>query len=77
MKNKMVKIIDKRNMNNPERFGNLSGGATFLWDKALFMKVCGCVCGYNEAISLVDGCITEFDDSDNVLPVDIEINIIK
>lgn len=73
MKNKMVKIIDKRNMNNPERFGNLSGGATFLWDKALFMKVCG----YDEAISLADGCISEFDNNDNVIPIDVEINIIK
>ena len=70
----MVKINDKRKVNNPERFGNLPDGATFLWgDGALFMKLCG----HKEAVSLVDGFLSQFDNDDYVIPVEIEINIIE
>ena len=74
----MVKINDKRKVNNQERFGNLPGGATFLWgdlwgDGALFMKLCG----HKEAVSLADGFLSQFDNDDYVIPVEIEINIIE
>lgn len=69
----MVSINDKRKINNPERFGNLPGGATFLWDDdALFMKLSG----FEEGVSLADGRVSEFNNDDYVIPVDIEINII-
>ena len=70
----MVKINDKRKVNNPEKFGNLPGGATFLWnDNTLFMKLCG----FEEAISFDDGSVIQFDNDDYVIPVEIEVNIIK
>ena len=70
----MVKINDKRKVNNQERFGNLPCGATFLWDDdALFMKLYR----LKEAISLADGFVSQFDNYDYVIPVEIEINIIE
>ena len=71
----MVNIIDKRKVNSQERFGNLPGGATFLWDDdAFFMKLCE----FEEAISLADGSVvSEINNDDYVIPVDIEINIIE
>ena len=70
----MVKINDKRKVNNQERFGNLPGGATFLLDDGtLFMKLCE----FEEAISLADGFVSQFDNDDYVIPVEIEINIIE
>ena len=70
----MVKINDKRKVNNPERFGNLPGGTTFLWgDGALFMKLYG----FEGAISLADGVVNQFNNDDYVIPVEIEINIIE
>lgn len=70
----MIKINDKRKVNNPEKFGNLPGGATFLWDDdALFMKLCRS----EGAISLADGFVSQFNNDDYVIPVEIEINIIE
>ena len=70
----MVKINDKRKVNNPERFGNIPEGETCLLDDGtLFMKLCE----FEKAISLADGFVSQFENYDYVIPVEIEINIIE
>lgn len=76
MKNKMVKIIDKRE-NKRRKFKDLEVGTIFFTtenNKALCIKPYGEV---SQAVSLEDGSILIFKNNEYVIPVDIEINIIK
>lgn len=72
----MVTITDKR---QTFCFGKLKEGETFLakgchGDDILYIKLCG---GDWGAVNLENGIIVEFCYNDKVLPVDVEVNIIK
>lgn len=72
----MIIVTDKR---HTQHFGDLEAGETFLakdyhGNDVLYVKL------YEEdyeAVALEDGVIIEFGYNDNVLPVDVEVNIIK
>ena len=70
----MIKIIDKRKVPEGVYFEDLEGGAVFIFDNDLFMKL-----DYEnfEAVLLENGSICPLNKKKKIRPVDIEINIIK
>lgn len=72
----MITMTDKR---QTPYFGGLKEGETFLakgcrGKDILYIKLYG---GDSGAVNLENGVIVEFDYYDKVLPVDVEVNIIK
>ena len=68
----MIKITDARN--RIRKFGDLGAGDAFIMDGDLYIKLYG---GQFEAVSLVDGVLSDLNYDNEVTPVDIEINIVK
>lgn len=71
----MIIVTDKR---HTQHFGDLEVGETFLakgyhGNDVLYVKLYG----DNGAVALEDGVIIEFGYNDNVLPVDVEVNIVR
>lgn len=68
----MVKITDMRNKNR--KFGDIEAGDTFTKMGNLYMKLSG---EDLTAVCLEDGTFVYMGYNDVVVPVDIEINIVK
>lgn len=71
----MITVTDKR---HTQHFGDLEVGETFLAkdyqnNDVLYVKLYG----DNGAVDIEDGAIIEFSYNDSVLPVEVEVNIVK
>lgn len=72
----MVNIIDMRH--KFRKFGDIEAGEVFYTTNECNSTLCMKLYGEQfEAVSLEDGVILSFNYDEEVIPVDIEINIIK